>query len=170
VASLLAEALGIYQSLNNSDRLVDSRQYREFLGLSERTMIRYRKLCDVPSRRKWLTFRDVCALFACWELRTRRRRRRVTKALIICQVADTITGFNRPKPPPNAWEPYQGTGSGRDILGLPKSDRPSRSTLYRRGIQVGQRYNPIKIRQYKQRKNHATRNLRPRDNQCDSAA
>jgi hypothetical protein len=81
-----------FMSLDNQERSLDSLQARLACGNpSSHTWSRYRKICNVKSRAKLLTEREVCSLIACARLHRIERRRKV-KLVHVAQEVNRILG------------------------------------------------------------------------------
>lgn len=135
-------AFGIWLSLDNDQRIYHAGLTRSGLQSFRNgrwkipdyeTWTKWRRIVKVPSRRKFLTAREVCGLAACKWLQDKGRSR-LNYSLIIAAVAE----IKQLKSSPFQWP--TGSATGAQILKLKPSRRPSRSTLYRRGLKTGKTY------------------------------
>lgn len=131
----------------STEPCLDSVQVRLACGNpSSATWARHRRLCGIPiDYRGDLSIRRACSLWACrWLFSYRKIRGRTDqeiKALIIATVGDMLASDNSID-----LERFllwcDGSRSGRQLLLIVGNSRPSRSTLYRRGLRVASQYKP----------------------------
>ena len=154
--------------LDNKRLTLDANQVRIACGWpAEKTWAKHRRLCKIPKSQKGkLTVRQACSLWACrWlfgghlrnsqgELERFGRRIRGrnnletfgTHELIVQTVCDLLSmpAGKRNLEQFIAWGSAE--RSGAELLSINPARRPSRATLYRRGLRAANRYNPAAAR------------------------
>jgi hypothetical protein len=137
--------------LDHETRRLDSKQVRLAIGNPcSVSYARYRRYCQVSKNpHERLTVREAASLWACrWLLYHQGKRGRDPKKIrlkVIATVNEMLKfGGKGELDRFILW--CEGTRTGRQLLSIKPSRRPSRATLYRRGLSVASRYSPAASR------------------------